>query len=77
MEFHMSDELEKLPDMMIPSDIAQFMRVNERTVRTWIESKELPAFPIGKRGYRISKTDFRDFIERRKQRGINDGIDTK
>ncbi len=64
----MNDEFEKLIDIMKPSDVAQFMRVNERTVRAWIESKELAAFPIGQRGYRVSKTDLREFIENRKKR---------
>ncbi len=63
----MSDELDRLPDMMTTAEIAQFMRVNERTVRVWIESRDLEAFPIGKRGYRVSKSDLREFIERRKR----------
>jgi excisionase family DNA binding protein len=49
-------------------EVAERMRVNEKTVRNWIASGELPAFPIGKRGYRISETDLRNFVEARKQR---------
>ncbi len=64
----MADEFDKLPEIMQPHDVAQYLRVNERTVRSWIESKELVAFPVGKRGYRISRDDLHTFIENRKRR---------
>ncbi len=54
--------------MLTIEEVAEWMRVNEKTVRNWIASGELPAFPIGKRGYRISETDLRNFVEARKQR---------
>ena len=54
--------------MLTIEEVAERMRVNEKTVRNWIASGELPAFPIGKRGYRISETDLRNFVEARKQR---------
>ncbi len=54
--------------MLTIDEVAERMRVNEKTVRNWIQSGELAAFPIGKRGYRISETDLHDFVETRKQR---------
>ena len=54
--------------MLTVEEVAQRMRVNEKTVRTWIASGELPAFPIGKRGYRISESDLHVFVEARKKR---------
>ena len=54
--------------MLTVEEIAERMRVNEKTVRNWITSGELPAFPIGKRGYRISESDFRMFVDARKKR---------
>jgi len=54
--------------MLTIGEVAERIRVNEKTVRNWIASGELPAFPIGKRGYRISETDLRAFIEARKQK---------
>jgi len=48
-------------------EVAQQLRVSEKTVRTWIDQGDLPAFSIGKRGYRISESDLLAFIERRKQ----------
>jgi excisionase family DNA binding protein len=54
--------------MLTVEEVAKRMRVNEKTVRSWIASGELLAFPIGKRGYRISETDLHNFVEARKQR---------
>ncbi len=55
--------------MYTVQEVAQQLRVSERTVRTWIEQDELPAFAIGKRGYRIAESDLLAFIEVRKKRG--------
>jgi excisionase family DNA binding protein len=55
-------------NMLTIDEIAKQLRVNEKTVRNWITSGELPAFPIGKRGYRISKSDLDVFIDERKKR---------
>ncbi len=48
-------------------EVAQQMKVSERTVRNWVEKEGLPAFSIGKRGYRITKTDLEAWIETRKR----------
>jgi excisionase family DNA binding protein len=48
-------------------EVAQQMKVSERTVRNWIEKEGLPAFPIGKRGYRVAKADLDTWVEARKQ----------
>jgi excisionase family DNA binding protein len=48
--------------------IAKQLQVNKRTVLTWITSGELPAVVIGKRGYRVSRTDLHEFLEARKRR---------
>jgi excisionase family DNA binding protein len=42
------------------------MKVSGRTVSNWIDRDGLPAFPIGKRGYRIAKSDLLAFINARK-----------
>jgi excisionase family DNA binding protein len=52
-------------------EVAQNLKVSERTVHNWIESRELPAFPIGKRGYRISKADLQAFIQERKRHNLD------
>lgn len=48
-------------------EVAQHMKVSERTVRNWIEKEGLPAFPIGKRGYRVTRADLDTWVEARKQ----------
>jgi len=54
--------------MFTVQEVAQQLRVSERTVRNWVERGELRVFRIGKRGYRISESDLLAFIELRKQR---------
>jgi excisionase family DNA binding protein len=54
-------------EMLTVQEIAQQMKVSERTVRNWIEHEGLVAFPIGKRGYRVSRSDLNAFIEKRKR----------
>jgi excisionase family DNA binding protein len=67
--------------MLTVEEVAERMRVNEKTVRNWITSGELAAFPIGKRGYRISETDLHNFVEARKRKlqrqGREDEEDTE
>jgi excisionase family DNA binding protein len=53
-------------------EVAQQFKVAERTVRNWIEKEGLVAFPIGKRGYRIAKSDLDAWVEERKKRGTGD-----
>jgi len=54
-------------EMLTVQEVARQMKVSERTVRNWIEKDGLVAFPIGKRGYRIARSDLNAFIERRKR----------
>lgn len=61
--------------MLTVEEVAERMRVNEKTVRNWITSGELAAFPIGKRGYRISETDLHNFVEARKRKLQRQGSD--
>jgi excisionase family DNA binding protein len=63
-----SNKSRTLQEVYTVQEVAQNLKVSERTVRNWIESGELPAFPIGKRGYRISKADLQVFIDERKKR---------
>src|SRR5579883_549232 len=46
-------------------EVAEELRVHPQTVRQWIREGELDAFDTG-RGYRISRLDLDDFIQRRK-----------
>lgn len=46
-------------------EVAEELRVHPETVRQWIRGGELDAFDTG-RGYRISRADLDDFVQRRK-----------
>jgi excisionase family DNA binding protein len=46
-------------------EVAKQLRVNARTVRSWIASGELIALDVG-REYRITQTDLDAFKEKRK-----------
>jgi excisionase family DNA binding protein len=60
----MQDDIEYLT----VDQAAKLVQVNKRTVLAWIGSGELPVIVIGKRGYRIAKTDLHNFLEARKRR---------
>lgn len=49
-------------------EVCDLLGVNERTVRRWVKSGELPAVELGQRaGYRIAASDFDRFIAARKK----------
>lgn len=52
--------------MWTVTEVAQQLRVSDRTVRHWVETGELPVFRVGKRGYRIADSDLQKFVESRK-----------
>jgi len=64
-------------EMYTIQEVADMMKVSGRTVYNWIDRDGLLAFPIGKRGYRIAKSDLLAFINARKlQRPKNTKLDT-
>ncbi len=63
-----------MPDEVLTvQEVAQQMKVSERTVRNWIEKEGLRAFLIGKRGYRVAKVDLDAWVEARKEQRLGDG----
>jgi excisionase family DNA binding protein len=50
--------------LLTVEEVAQEMRVHEKTVRKWIKDKELIAIDVG-REYRIRRVDLEDFKRRR------------
>ena len=48
-------------EVLTISEVAESLRVSDRTVRNWIEGGKLKAFKIGLQ-YRIKKEDFERFI---------------
>ncbi len=55
-----------MPEKQLTVDeVAEELRVHPETVRQWIREGELDAFDTG-RGYRISRQDLDDFVQKRK-----------
>src|SRR6266581_749162 len=53
-----------MPDQQLTvEEVAEELRVHPETVRQWIREGELDAFDTG-RGYRISRADLDDFMQR-------------
>lgn len=48
-------------EKMTISEVADALRVSDRTVRNWIEDGQLKAYKFGLQ-YRINKSDFEKFI---------------
>lgn len=55
-----------VPTLLTIPEVADRLRVNEKTVRRWIDSQELPAFKLG-RQWRLSERDLRRFLNERWQ----------
>jgi nitrogen PTS system EIIA component len=56
-------------EMLTVQEVADFMKVSDRTVRNWVNAGELARISIGKKEYRIRRSDLEDFIHRRRQAG--------
>jgi excisionase family DNA binding protein len=46
------------------ADVAGLLKVNQQTVRNWIDRGELPAFRVGRRRVRVRRNDLNAFIKR-------------
>jgi excisionase family DNA binding protein len=46
-------------------DIAQQLKMDEKTIRRWIKSGQLPAIELGGK-YRVTRSDLTAFLESRK-----------
>lgn len=57
-------------EMLTVEEVAKMLKVHVKTVRHWINTGELKAMDIG-RGYRVSRSDLQEFIDRRKNRRQN------
>lgn len=62
----MSLSWDELPEHLAAGEVAQVMRVTERTVKRWIHTGQLPSVKIG--GLRrVTKTTLRRFAAQRQQ----------
>lgn len=49
-------------EFLTVAEIAQTLKLNQQTVRNWIDKGTLPAFRIGRR-VRIARSDFERFVD--------------
>jgi excisionase family DNA binding protein len=49
-------------EFLTVADIARIVKVNEMTVRNWLDAGLLPSYRVGRR-IRISRADFEAFIQ--------------
>jgi len=50
-------------DFLTVAEIAQILKLNQQTVRNWIENGTLPALRVGRR-VRVRRSDFDALVER-------------
>lgn len=55
--------------LLIYDDVAELLRVSERTVRSMVRRGDLPCVRIGRGSVRFDPADIRAFIEKRRQAG--------
>jgi excisionase family DNA binding protein len=46
--------------------VADMLQMHIETIRDFVKNKELPAYKIGKRDYRVRKADFDEFLRKRR-----------
>ena len=64
-------------EILTAQEVAHIMKVSLKTVRTWVQEGKLATIPIGKKEYRISRSDLNAFIaEQRRFRTPNTVSDT-
>ncbi len=56
---------QKLPNLFTIKDVAAYAKVSPKTVRRWIDAKELPVYRLG-RAIRISEEDLRAFTDKKR-----------
>jgi len=49
-------------EFLTVAEVASLLRLNEQTVRNWIDDKKLPAFRIGRR-VRVARSDLDDLVQ--------------
>jgi len=50
-------------DFLTVADVSELLKLNQQTIRNWIDQGSLPALRVGRR-VRIRKDDFRAMLER-------------
>ena len=59
-----------MSDILTIKQVAERLKVSERTIRNWIDKGDLKAYRFGLQ-YRIDETDLQTFIQNSKVKGDN------
>ena len=51
-----------MPAYLTVGEVAELLRLNQQTVRNWIDRGELPAVRVGERRVRIRQSDLDEFL---------------
>lgn len=55
-------------EILTAEEVAKIMKVNIRTVREWVSNGELAVIMVGKREYRIRRSELNRFMQDREKR---------
>jgi excisionase family DNA binding protein len=58
-----------LDELMTVDEVAEHLKVNQQTVRNWIDSGDLLAVRVGARRVRVRQRDLEEFLNLRTMRG--------
>jgi excisionase family DNA binding protein len=57
---------------LTPQEVSELLQISVQTVRRWIKDKELPAYKIGPRVWRIRKSDLDVWLEQQRSTYVTD-----
>ena len=55
-------------EILTAEEVAKIMKVNIRSVRDWVSTGDLAVIMVGKREYRIKRSELDRFIQNREKR---------
>ena len=58
-----------MDEVLTVKDVADLLKLNQQTVRNWIDQGSLPAVRVGRRRVRFKRSDLDQFIEQGYRRG--------
>jgi len=57
---------------LTPQEVSDLLQVSVQTVRRWINEEELPAYKVGPRVWRVSKTDLDTWLEQQRTTAVTE-----
>ncbi len=50
-------------ELLTPDEVAKLLKVNKRTIYSWVEKKQIPYIKINKKLIRFRPVDIQEFIQ--------------